>query len=181
MALKKRFKVTRTVDADTKEEEVTVEDMDTTEEEKKEEDKVVDMEETMDAGEYKEVMDMCKDMGYESIKDMANAHKEMKDADPENEDEENTKDKKGKAKDSLAIRELEKQVATLPKGKARDAAIAGLRAVKDATKGYVNEEGIITKGLAEHVEEINVKTTDEKPEFVDYGKIIGQQANAQRK
>lgn len=175
MAFKKKFKVTRTVDSDSNEEEVVVEDMNP------EKEKVVDMEETMDAGEYKEVMDMCKDMGYESIKDMASAHKEMKDSKPEEETNDEEEENKGKAKDSVAISALEKQIAVLPKGKARDAAIAGLRAVKDATKGYVDGEGNITDQLAKHVEVIEVETKDEKPEFSDYGKMIGRTANAHRK
>lgn len=136
---KKGFLIVRTIDEETKEEKITVTDME------EEEEKVIDV--TMDAAEYKEVMDMCKDMGYESIKDMAAALKEVKDQEKENEDPE--KKKTGdQAFDPKVLSGLEEQIAKIKDVKVKDAAVQELSKFKDAIKGYtIDEQGNVINSL----------------------------------
>lgn len=165
----RKFRVTKTIDEESKEEQITVEDM---EEEK---DKVIDMEksETMDADEYKEVMDMCKDMGYESIKDMASAHQEMKKAKDEEKDPD-AKTDENKTKDSLQIvglSNVEVQIARIKDPKVRDQAIGDFAKFKDTMKGYVSSDKDLAKELIKAEPKVKVKD-EAKPEFADYGKIV---------
>ena len=116
MAFKKKYRITKTKDED--KEEILVEDM-----EEKEE--VIDMEgEAMDAAEYKEVTDMCKDLGFENIKDALTELKELKgakDKDPDETEEEKKKREAKEAKDKKnpkdaaipSMSSLEQDIATI--------------------------------------------------------------------
>ena len=159
-----------------------------------EEDKVVDMDktETMDADEYKQAMDMCKDMGYESISDALTAHKEMKSAKDKEEDPDKTKDKdkeekedkkeKKETNDSLNIKgfaDVEVQIAKLKDTKVRDQAIVDFAKFKDTMKGYVASD----KDLAEElITAVDVKVKDEElPEFANYAEIVMDNASPHKK
>lgn len=145
-----KFRITKTND-----QEIMVEDM-----EKEEEKEVIDTGgETYDAAEIKEVSDMCKDMGFESIKDMAMAVKDMqkKIADMDKEDPDKTKtddedpeeeEEDGKKTTTdAAISEIEITIAGIKDVKVKDSLINLVSRVKDGLKGYERSDIDLSKDI----------------------------------
>lgn len=185
MAFKgRKFRITKTKDED--KEEILVEDM----EEEKEE--VIDMEgETMDAAEYKEVSDMCKDMGYENIKDAVTELKELKAAKDEEETEEEkkkreakeAKDKKGAKDEAIpSVKSLEQDIASIEDPERKAAAIASFAKTKDALNGFiVVKDKDVTKLVLDTKREEDEEDYEETPEFVSYGNVVRDMYNPHTK
>lgn len=182
MAFKgRKFRITKTKDED--KEEILVEDM----EEEKEE--VIDMEgETMDAAEYKEVSDMCKDLGYENIKDAVAELKKLKEAkDKETEDEDEKEEKEKKSKDAAipSVKSLEEDIATIEDPKRKAAAIASFSKVKDALNGFtIKKEDDVTKLVLDAKAKKDPKDDkdyEEDPDFIEYGAIVRDKWNPHTK
>ena len=183
---KKIFKVSRTSD-----EEYEVVDMEESEEETidMEEEETTD-EETMDmAG----MEDMCKDMGYESIGDALEDLKQRKESETSDEEEEETSDEETEETEDQESEEeetndeeseeetstgdaapnlgnIEKALATIKSGKAKDEAIKALSKVKDAIKGHVKVADQVSAGLlkAKPVED----SETEEVETISYGAYV---------
>ena len=183
----RKFRITKTKDED--KEEILVEDM----EEEKEE--VIDMEgETMDAAEYKEVSDMCKDMGFENIKDAIAELKELKGAQDEEETEEEkkkreakeakeAKDKKGAKDEAIpTVKSLEQDIASLEDPERKAAAIASFAKTKDALNGFiVVKDKDVTKLVLDTKREEDEEDYEETPEFVSYGNVVRDMYNPHTK
>ena len=168
---KRRFRITKTKDED--KEEILVEDM----EEEKEE--VIDMEgETMDAAEYKEALDMCKDMGFENIKDALANLKELKGAQDEDEEDpdekKKPKDKKNTKDEAIpSMSSLEQEIASIEDPERKATAIASFSKVKDALKGFkISKDNDVTKLVLDTKRNEDEEDYEETPEFVSYENVV---------
>lgn len=189
--LKRLFRITKTSDED-----YEVVDMEESKEETIdiEEEEKTDDEETMD---MQGMEDMCKDMGYESIKDaledLKKSKEETSDAeeeetDDEKSDEETEDAEKEETEDADEEEEesstgdaapnlsnIEEALATIPKGKVRDAAIKALGTVKDSIKGYVKVKDQISAGLLKAKDED--ADEEEELESITYAEFVKDSVN----